>query len=167
MFQSTGNMLHQPISILSETMGCRRKPTGVRLIFSDCLSSSRSALKSIWPMASIFSNFEIHLEDCSVVSDWVMRRGKVKLNFRVSVWPLIAVYQQHKQRAPRPISASWCTQSDVWGITGKPVSTASVTLHGCKQTKPLMTHSACPYLVHYKGQGRTNASFCNMQLWGQ
>lgn len=148
-----------------ETRRCRRGGPYLELIFSDCLSSSRSVLKSIWPMPSIFSNFEIHLEDCGVVSDWVMRRGKVKLNFRVSVWPLIAVYQQHDQHAPKPVSASWCSESNVWGITGKPVATASVTLHGCKQSKPLMTHSACAYLMHYKGQRRTNASFCSMQSW--
>ena len=43
----------QPISILSETMSCGRKPTGaggglyLQLIFPVCLSSSRSVLKSI------------------------------------------------------------------------------------------------------------------------
>lgn len=82
------------------------------LIFSEYLSSW-SLLKSIWPMPPIFNNSEIHGEVCCAVSRWVMKRGKVKCDFRVSVWQLIAIYQQHEQQEPGPISASWCSETNV------------------------------------------------------
>lgn len=93
-----------------------------------------------------------------------MRKGEVKLNFRVSVWPLIAIYQQREQQAPGPINTSWCSGSTA--EEKSPVSAASLTIHGGKQTEPPMTRATCAQLVNYRGRGRTNASFCDIQLQG-
>lgn len=154
-------------------MSSRRKPTGVWeevCIYSTYFRTAWVAAGQCWNQfdqcPQFFSNFEIHLEDCGVASDWVMRRGKVKLNFRGSVWPLIAVYQQHDQRVPRPVSASWCSESNVWGITGKPVSIAPLW-HCMETNKPHLWWHTVPVPISCitKGQERTNASFYNALSW--
>lgn len=87
-----------------------------------------------------------------------MREGKVKLNFRVSVWPLIAIYQQREQQAPGPINTSWCSGSSVGSRREKPRFLCLAD--NVDANKP---NGARAQLMNYRGRGRTNASFCDTQ----